>query len=63
VRLRFYYPRRGGIQRLYEAALKKARGRVAVRLGEAVREVKRAKRQACHKRREGRSRNRRGSPA
>jgi len=39
---RFYYPRRGGIQRQYEAALERVRGRVAVRLGESVREIKRA---------------------
>jgi len=37
---RFYYPRRGGIQRQYEAALAKVRERVVLRLGEAVKEVK-----------------------
>jgi len=36
---RFYYPRRGGIQRQYQAALERVRDRVAVRAGEAVEEV------------------------
>jgi phytoene dehydrogenase-like protein len=36
---RFYYPRRGGIQRQYQAALERVRDKVAIRAGEAVKEV------------------------
>ena len=39
---RFYYPRVGGIQKQYEAVLDEVRDRVAVRAGEAVKEVKKA---------------------
>jgi protoporphyrinogen oxidase len=38
---RFYYPRRGGIQRQYQAALERIEDKAAVHAGEAVEEARR----------------------